>query len=198
MQNRRTNTSIAYDPKVLEFQRYCDYQYPHEPETVRHLVAPDKVYNFMFYQAHRDKRKPGKPKRGAPTSDFGGFSSHDYDSVIARYVGKPPSEWVQPKNPLGFQQVNTYKSSLIELHKEQVANRANTYVWSHHIWTIHCEELYKFVLARKPLVDRLNYKEKVDQSFSFFKAHGKAHALENAMWLKACNVGLRSVFRAVR
>jgi hypothetical protein len=128
MQNRRDNTSIAYDPKVLEFKRYCDCQYPHEPEFVRHLVSPDKVYNFMFYQAHRDKRKPGRQKRDAPVSEFGAFSNHDYDSVIGRYVGKPCSEWVQPKNPLGYQQVNTYKSSLIELHKEQVANRANTYV----------------------------------------------------------------------
>jgi hypothetical protein len=70
MENRRENTSIAYDPKVLKFKRYCDYhQYLHESKTVRHLVAPDKVYNFMFYQAHHDKRKPGRPKRGAPSSD---------------------------------------------------------------------------------------------------------------------------------
>jgi hypothetical protein len=60
----------------------------------------------MIYQAHHDKRKPGRQKRGAASSDFGAFSSDDYDSVIAHFVGKPPSKWVQPKNPLGYQQVN--------------------------------------------------------------------------------------------
>jgi hypothetical protein len=61
---RPDNTSIAYDPKVEEFRGYCDSLYNHLGAEVRYQVTPDKVYNFIFYQSHREKKKPGKGKRG--------------------------------------------------------------------------------------------------------------------------------------
>jgi hypothetical protein len=80
------------------------------------------------------------------------------------------------------------------LHKEQVANtKANKYVWTHHIWTCQCEKLYKLENAKKA-----NYVEKVDETFSFFKASGKAQQFENVIWLKASGCGLRSAYPAIR
>jgi hypothetical protein len=62
--NRPENTSDAYDPKVKEFKGYCDALYPNHGPDIRHLVTPDKVYNFLFYQSHREKQKPGRLKKG--------------------------------------------------------------------------------------------------------------------------------------
>jgi hypothetical protein len=137
--NRPENTSEAYDSKVKEFKGYCDAVYPTHGVEIRHLVTPDKVYNFLFYQAHREKRKPGRLKRGEVAEGI--FSLIGYRTVIGQYQGKYSPEWVIPGNPVQFQQINTYKSSIMGLHKEQVANKANEYVWTHHIWTCHCEEL---------------------------------------------------------
>jgi hypothetical protein len=194
--NRPENTSDAYDPKVKEFKGYCDALYPNHGPDIRHLVTPDKVYNFLFYQSHREKRKPGRLKRGEVPEGI--FSLTGYRTVVGRYAGKSSEEWVAPSNPVQIQQVNTYKSSLMGLHKEQVANKANKYVWTHHIWTCHCEELYKLVKARRNKMKKANYVEKVDETFSFFKATGKAEQLENAVWLKGCNRGLRAAYPAIR
>jgi hypothetical protein len=194
--NRPENTSDAYDPKVREFKGYCDALYPHHGAEIRHLVTPDKVYNFLFYQSHREKRKPGRLKKGQVPE--GKFSMTGYRTVVGRYAGKSASEWLPPSNPVQIQQVNTYKSSLMGLHKEQVANKANKYVWTHHIWTCHCEELYKLVKARRNKMKKANYVEKVDETFSFFKASGKAEELENAVWLKATDRGLRAAYPAIR
>ena len=188
-QNQPANTRIAYDPKIKEFLSYCDAMHADENDAIRHLVTPTKVYNFMFFQAHREKRKPGTAT---------GFSVEEYKEVIGRYAGKTPAEWLPPQNPIQFQQFNTYKSSLIELHKEQVANRANTFVWGHDIWTTHCECLYDSVKSRRNKMKKANYVKKVDETFSFFKAYGKATKIENALWLKASNCGLRAAFPAIR
>jgi hypothetical protein len=194
---RPDNTSIAYDPKVAEFRGYCDALYNHVGPEIRYQVTPEKVYNFLFYQSHREKKKPGKGKRGEREKS-GIFSPANYRSVVGRYANKCSSEWVSPVNPLQFQQVNTYKSSLIEPHKEQVANKCNSYVWTHHIWTCHCEALYKLVKSRRNKMKKANYVEKVDETFSFFKAHGKAELIEKAIWLKSCNRGLRAAYPAIR
>jgi hypothetical protein len=58
--NRQGNTSIAYDSKVKEFKGYCDAMLSHQSVEVRYLVTAEKVYQFIFYQAHREKRKPGR------------------------------------------------------------------------------------------------------------------------------------------
>jgi hypothetical protein len=197
--NRPGNTTIAYDPKLKEFKGYSDAMFSHQSVEVRYLVTPPKVYEFIFYQSHREKRKAGRLKRGESATDReGSFSLSNYQSVMGRYRGKPSTEWVPPTSPLQFQQVNTYKSSLIELHKEQVANNASTFVWNHHIWTCHCIELYKLVKACRNRTKKDNYVEKVDESFSFFKAQGKAGKIEDAIWLKASNRGLRAAYPAIR
>jgi hypothetical protein len=45
---------------------------------------------------------------------------------------------------------------------------------------------------------KANYGEKVNETFSLFKAHGKAEKLENSIWLKASDRGLRAVYPAIR
>jgi hypothetical protein len=194
--NRPDNTEIAYSGKHREFLGYCDAMYAHQARELRHLVTPSKVYNFMFYTAHREKRKPGKPKRGEERE--GDFARGDYERVLGKYTGRTTDELVLPLKPLQFQQVNTYKSSIIELHDQQVAEKRNNYIWSHDIWNCHCKNLFNYVKVRRNKTKKANYEEKVDESFSFFKAQGKAAELENEMWKLASNRGLRQAYPAIR
>lgn len=196
--NRPHNTVLAYSNKHKEFMGYCDAMCPHQPTSLRYLVTPTKVYNFIFYQSHREKRKPGKPRRGEPRD--GEFSKSDYESVILRYTTTPSEGSLvpTPSNPVQFQQINTYKSALIELHDEQVAEKRNNYIWTHDIWTCHCKNLFQYVKSRRNITKKLNYEEKVDETFSFFKAQGKATQLENAMWKLASKRGMRLAYPAIR
>ena len=45
---------------------------------------------------------------------------------------------------------------------------------------------------------KANYVEKVNETLSFFKAHGKAEKIENAIWLKSCKRRLRAAYPATR
>jgi hypothetical protein len=51
---RPKNTNDQYRPKILEFKAFCRFKYAGEGETILTL---EKVHNFLFYQAHRQKRK---------------------------------------------------------------------------------------------------------------------------------------------
>jgi hypothetical protein len=63
---------------------------------------------------------------------------------------------------------------------------------------VTCEELSKLVKAQRNKTKKANYVEKVDDTFSFFKASGKAQQLENVIWLKASDRGLRQAYPAIR
>ncbi len=100
--NRPDNTSIAYNPKAVEFMGYCDAMYCHTGVNIWYQVTPEKVYNFLFYQSHCEKKKPGKGKRGERVK-AGIFSPANYRIVVGRYANKSLSEWVPPTNPAQFQ-----------------------------------------------------------------------------------------------
>jgi hypothetical protein len=51
---RPKNTNDKYRPRILEFKAFCRLKYAGEGET---KVTLDKVHSFLFYQAHRQKRK---------------------------------------------------------------------------------------------------------------------------------------------
>jgi hypothetical protein len=76
--NRPGNTRYClYDRKVAEFNGYCDAMYAHIGVDIRYHVTPEKVYNFIFYQSHREKKKTGRGKRGE-REKAGVFSSFYY------------------------------------------------------------------------------------------------------------------------
>jgi hypothetical protein len=192
-QLRRHNTAVAYDPKVLEFKSFCSFVFSCEPEFVRDLVTPDKVFNFMFYQCYREKRKAGGKGKGSG----GTFPVVDYNRVMDQYRNTSREEWTLPMNPLGYSAINTYRSSIQGLFKEQQAQRANSYVWE-QIWNIRCEDLAQLMKKRKTVISRALYEEKVDHQFSSYKATGQGVAIENEFFKRSCDTNLRSAFSWTR
>ena len=51
--NTPKNTKSAYTPKTIEFMGFCRSLYGKEPED--QLVTPEKLFGFLYYQAHRAK-----------------------------------------------------------------------------------------------------------------------------------------------
>ena len=49
----RDNTILAYDPKKIEFQEFCDAVYPNEHNP--RIVTIKKNFTFMYYTAYRKK-----------------------------------------------------------------------------------------------------------------------------------------------
>jgi hypothetical protein len=51
------NTNDQYIPNILEFKAFCRLKYAGEGDTILTL---EKLHKFLFYQAHRQKRKEMK------------------------------------------------------------------------------------------------------------------------------------------
>jgi hypothetical protein len=94
----RGNTSKAYDNKGLEFLQFCREVYSREGELAT-MVSEEKLYLFLYYQAHRGKRKAGA-KRAAV------FSITDYNDVMNR----PIASISETTNVIGYDCLNQYYS----------------------------------------------------------------------------------------
>ena len=66
---RSNNTNDAYHNKAKEFQAYC--QLVCQPGLTQFALYTKKVYDFMFYQMMRSKKKVGeRTKRAGGTFDL--------------------------------------------------------------------------------------------------------------------------------
>ena len=90
--NRADGTDAAYGPKEREWYQYCDSiivrqelhthqktnkrDLPQNVTTQIYTVTPDKLYNFIFYHAHRAQRPRGGRRR---RDDEIRFDPDDYD-----------------------------------------------------------------------------------------------------------------------
>jgi hypothetical protein len=216
-QNKKDNTSFAYDPKVAEYYAYCRHRYAGLHESVRYTVSPGKLHEFLFYHAMRNKydqggkkgdqggkRKKGdqgiKRKKGAH-----GFDKKDFESVLQKYGHLVDSSCVStvevpdPENPVGFSVMNTYKAVVYNVWMTQVANQSNSMSWD-MIFTMPSKELMTMVKNRKVRIDRQTYKEKIDADFAPFTSLNQIASIERALWhngsmtMKAALPGLRNRF----
>ena len=62
---KKKNTSLAYDPKVVEFKQFCDQVFgglPLSGPQGRYNVNQTKVYGFFLYVAFRERKRRGRKK----------------------------------------------------------------------------------------------------------------------------------------
>ena len=121
----KENTKIAYLGKIREFKEYCDFVFPYETDC-RYCVDCDKLYGFLWYQVHRDKRSLKGKKRGAVEK----FNPVDYQAVYDKYAMLTSVEDVRdPEDPLGYDSINTYRSAIRSYYAKQYENKSNSYRW---------------------------------------------------------------------
>jgi hypothetical protein len=171
-------------------------------ESLRYTVTTGKMYEFLFYHSMRNKYKQvGKRKKGAH-----GFDSNDFDIVLQVYgclvdssSASSSADVPDPKNPVGYDLVNTYKSVVYNIWMTQVANQSNNLSWD-MIFTMPCKELMTMVKNRKQRIKRQTYQEKIDADFAPFTSLSQIGSIEKALWdygsttMKGALPGLRNRF----
>jgi len=162
------------------------------------LVEHGKVYDFLCYVAFRPQRKRGKRKRGSATLDHGRFDIDEYNEAKRKYFRNDGDNLSPlPDDALGYSQVNSYKAAIKRLYQHQELHNMTSFLWG-HIWRSDCEELMTHVKTRKKAMDKRNYKEKMDSSFTCFKAKGKEELIEKELWESGNVSSLRHAFPPIR
>ena len=152
----------------------------------RYQVNSDKLFLFLSYQAFRDQRpRGGKKKRGGASDNF---NAAEYESVRRTYDDhvrkrRTDENYVipDPKNPLGFSQINTYCSTVRNIWSEQVANNANSLAWD-LVHDARIKEIMSMCKKRTPRIKRARYDEKLDDQFSPFQSIEQLEPIEAWFW----------------
>lgn len=137
--NRKPNTALAFDPKAREWFQYCKDVYCHEAEYQRYTVTSDKLHNFLFYHAFRNKYNRKEQNGEKTNKGEHGFDFQDYQDVTSKYV-KHYEEYLnkirkgelqpdddddatmpEPSNPIGQACMNTYLHAVKNIYKKQVS-----------------------------------------------------------------------------
>jgi hypothetical protein len=203
-QNKKDNTKLAYDPKVQEFHQYCNHRHRRKEDdplsiSKAYTVTYMKAHEFMFYQSMRGCRKRGgkkkKRKRGLePVMLFDGV---EFDAIMKDYNLGEAEECHEPKKPLGYAQLNTYKAALRNLHDEQVAHNINNIPWE-MVWNADLKLLMQMVKKRKARIKKANYGEKVDCEFAPYTAVEEIPNIEAEMWNRGYGGSWRSAYAWLR
>lgn len=198
---RRSNTTIAYEPKRVEFEEFCESEFKDDKSTM-YTVDADKVYRFMFYTAMREKKKTGgKKKKNAPPKKQ--FDKDGYKKVAGPFFDKGSTARIlesvkKPTEPLQWQQFNTYRTVLKNLHAEQRSKGCNGHPWD-LVWTCNCKDLEKLVKERMPEIKRLTFQEKLDGEMAPYKIVERFDDIETTFWVDSASArGNRNVCSHIR
>lgn len=204
----RPNTKLAYEPKQAEFLEFCDELYARDP-VPRHINF-DKVYRFLFYVCHRQKRKRGKKKSQANGNLY--FNLAEYQQVWETRRGAAMStddEDAENAPHRIFEQLptdapqwnvfNQYRCAIKKLHDHNLKNKLTAVDWNQEIWTPWCKDLETIVKQRKILVNKALYKEKMNSDFTLLKGKGRDKEIEEMMWRDGfTKSNLRNTFPSIR
>lgn len=185
-QFKDTKSSAQQEHMCLEFFQFCNHEYSSDPYAM--TLNADKVNRFMLYQALREQKQKGGTKESRALAKQGiYFDSFEYDTVMEKIdnaehcnlTGK--KIYPQPIKPPGAASFNGYKAILKKIYKVQVSRRVQAQPWE-HIWQVQLDELHKHVKERKPMIDKMNYEEKVNSEFQPCAIVERYSDIEATMW----------------
>lgn len=198
--NRKANTAAAYDPKSVEWNEFCDHAYVGDHESIRYVVTGSKLGCFLRYHAFRNKRKQGGRKKGGRVS----FDPSEYERII-REMGEhlreltvnPEHVIPDPADPIGFDQMNTYKATVYNIYAEQRRNGANVLSWEMIAGDPNVQEVLNMVKRRKGRIKRARHEEKLDEQFQPFQSLEQVPLVEKYLW-EYGRTNRKSAFVALR
>jgi Centromere DNA-binding protein complex CBF3 subunit, domain 2/Transcriptional activator of glycolytic enzymes len=196
--DKPTNTRKTQEPKIKEFEKFCELCFPHDP--YKYNLSPEKVYKFMYYQSFREKKKRGGRSNRARLQRGEYFDKEQYDEIMMAYgvTAGPLVAYPSPMNPIAKSTFEAYKAVLKMLHVDQEAKRVCGLTWS-QVWLNPCNMLYKHVKERAPLIKKLTYQEKVDGEFAPYAIVERYEEIEEELWAdSSMAVGRRSLCTQLR
>ena len=187
------NTKLAYDKRKEEYKAFVDACHP--DDEFRHVINPDYVYDFVFYQVMRGKRKRGG--RRSRVNQI--FDLDDYNDVMQRYVMYRQNRRLlppEPTDPVGPSTVAMYKTVIRHMWKEQLSKRLHSWQFS-EVWSMELENLHTLIKRRRCAVNKRLYKEKVDHDFAPYHAAEQFGEIEAETWRRGHGC-IRSGFAWIR
>lgn len=177
---RPVNTTLAFEPKIMEFEEFCDHCYSHDP--FRYNLDHEKLYKFMFYTSMREKKKRGGRRKKAAEGEVNSkFDTEDYDRIASAFISGAMLDYPQPQNPISDATFQQYKAVLKSVHVEQRSTGVCGIPWD-IVWDLTCSNLQKHVKERLPALKRANYVEKVDGEFAPYAVVERYQDIEELMW----------------
>jgi hypothetical protein len=201
---RPANTRKAYDSKKIEFMRFCDAMYGHEPGDCC-IVAKEKAFMFIWYHDHRPKRTstPRNRARGELGDNVSivdsedrvsPFNAEEYRGLLNTY-GTPLDNTgsttdalrnaVAPPDCLGESQVKGYSAAVRDIWLEQQTMGTNPRVWDVKINDAGLKELMSIVRKREAHVKHKNAGEKINNDVIPFLLATRIPDIVRAFWDKA-------------
>ena len=154
---RKSNTKLAYDPKGMEFLDMCKHVYSHDEFCT--VVTEEKLYLFLFYQAHRNLRNRG-PRKQKGAADSSAFNKEEYDSIMSN---RTQFGLNNTSIKVGYDVINQSYSSVLKILDSQ--SRFNR-VTKEQLRSKRVKDLLSFAKTRKKHLKKVNYAEKIDASIS--------------------------------
>jgi hypothetical protein len=176
--SQRTNTKKAYDPKIKEYEEFCDKV--HGDDKHKYMLTETKVLQFMYYLSYRDQKKRGRRKKSDPKANEK-FDLEIFNTLMEEArAGILPN----PKRPIAWQTFGVYKAVFRRIHASQVANygQAGGVRGFEFIWTKSVQDIHKHVIKRRPLVKKMNHDEKIPSSFEPYQLVEKYEEIEQELW----------------
>ena len=212
LDNRPVNTKLAINPKIREWEAFCNHVYPEVEESKRFLINHDNSYKFILYQAFRPKKDTGgvKKRRRGEAEELEdddeeadmflsrgglvyGFSPSTYDGVMEKFSDQNVQSLMNiealphPPNPVGYSQVNTYKAALFTIHNIQKASgKLERQTFSSAIWGHEHEIILSIVKQRKGKVATARFDEKMVKEATPYTLVELIPNIENALWSLGC------------
>lgn len=168
----KDNTQKAYGNKGKEFLQFCRELYAREGDMAT-MVSEEKLYLFLYYQAHRKKRKQGA--RVAAT-----FNLADYQQVM----GQPTDSITLASDVVGYDCVNQYYSAVLKVLESQ--ERYN-HLRKVDIRSSRVVRLLTLAKNRRQVLKKKQYAEKIEASFFGYTQVQVIPTVEEALFKKHSN-----------
>jgi hypothetical protein len=110
-ENVKRNTSIAYDPKGIEFANFCKEVYSSQDQAIIQTVTEEKVFSFLFYQSIRPKKTRGGGKRKVP--------GHFDRTQLLELMALDSHQILELKDVVGYDVLNQYMCAILHIWERQ-------------------------------------------------------------------------------
>ncbi|KAJ3398967.1 hypothetical protein HDU80_008411 [Chytriomyces hyalinus] len=160
------NTRLAYDRKGAEFLAYCRDIFAEQAIPI--TVTEEKLFGFLYYQAHRPQCKRGK-KRGGSAVVFNRkeFNFVMHTSSQQSHTSEPveQSDENSAIKKAAYKNLNQYYCTILKIWQGHVDMNANN-LSKEQLHSQHVKLLLGSVQKRKKQEAMANFEEKLDTEFT--------------------------------
>ncbi|KAI8834181.1 hypothetical protein BJ741DRAFT_565676, partial [Chytriomyces cf. hyalinus JEL632] len=181
------NTQLAYNRKGAEFLAYCREIFAEQAIPI--TVTEEKLFGFLYYQAHRPQCKRGKkPGGSAVVFNRDEFNSVMHASESSQQSHAPESGQQSVENTItkkaAYEMLNQYYCSILKIWQGQVDMNANN-LSKEQLRSQRVKMLLGSVQKRKKREAAANFEEKLDAEFVPYLLVNKIPRIEEELFRRS-------------